>query len=115
MPGTAPSHDDRLVARLRPTSCDRSITRLSPCRDSILAAPLVLDRALFLDLLQRVGMSGIQEWLSFYFKAPQVKPGLYPEHDLFIQLKKLKNTLPWMANEDQHPPRARSTTPRSTA
>ena len=71
------------------------------CRDSILAAPLVLDLALFLDLAQRVGMSGIQEWLSFYFKSPQVKPGLYPEHDLFIQLKKLKNTLRWMAGEDQ--------------
>ena len=70
------------------------------CRDSILAAPLVLDLALFLDLAQRVGMSGIQEWLSFYFKSPQVKPGLYPEHDLFIQLKKLKNTLRWIAGED---------------
>jgi myo-inositol-1-phosphate synthase len=71
------------------------------CRDSILAAPLVLDLALFLDLAQRAGMSGIQEWLSFYFKSPQVKPGLYPEHDLFIQLTKLKNTLRWMAGEDQ--------------
>ncbi len=70
------------------------------CRDSILAAPLVLDLALFLDLAQRVGMSGIQEWLSFYFKSPQVKPGLYPEHDLFIQLKKLKNTLRWIAGEE---------------
>lgn len=71
------------------------------CRDSILAAPLVLDLALFLDLAQRTGMSGIQEWLSFYFKSPQVNPGLYPEHDLFIQLKKLKNTLRWIADEDQ--------------
>ena len=71
------------------------------CRDSILAAPLALDLALFLDLAQRAAMGGIQEWLSFYFKAPQVAPGLYPEHDLFIQLTKLKNTLRWMAGEDQ--------------
>jgi myo-inositol-1-phosphate synthase len=66
------------------------------CRDSILAAPIVLDVALFLDLAQRAGMSGIQEWLSFYFKSPMTAPGLYPEHDLFIQLMKLKNTLRWM-------------------
>jgi myo-inositol-1-phosphate synthase len=71
------------------------------CRDSILAAPLVLDLALFLDLAQRGGLSGIQEWLSFYFKSPQVKPGLYPEHDLFIQLTKLKNTLRFLMGEDQ--------------
>ena len=71
------------------------------CRDSILAAPLALDLELFLDLAQRAGMGGIQEWLSFYFKAPQVAPGLYPEHDLFIQLTKLKNTLRWMAGEEQ--------------
>jgi myo-inositol-1-phosphate synthase len=71
------------------------------CRDSILAAPLALDLALFLDLAQRAGMSGIQEWLSFYFKAPQSAPGLYPEHDLFIQQTKLKNTLRWMMGEDQ--------------
>ncbi|HZH33610.1 MAG TPA: inositol-3-phosphate synthase, partial [Pyrinomonadaceae bacterium] len=58
------------------------------CRDSILAAPLVLDLALFLDLAQRAGMGGIQEWLSFYFKSPQVAPELYPEHDIFIQLMK---------------------------
>ncbi len=70
------------------------------CRDSILAAPLVLDLALFLDLAQRSGMSGIQEWLSFYFKSPMTAPGLYPEHDVFIQLMKLKNTLRWMKNED---------------
>ncbi len=70
------------------------------CRDSILAAPLVLDLVLFLDLAQRAGMKGIQEWLSFYFKAPMTAPGLYPEHDLFIQLMKLKNTLRWMRNED---------------
>ena len=63
------------------------------CRDSILAAPLCLDLALFLDLAQRAGMKGIQEWLSFYFKSPQTAPGLYPEHDIFIQLMKLKNTL----------------------
>jgi myo-inositol-1-phosphate synthase len=70
------------------------------CRDSILAAPLVLDLALFLDLAQRAGMSGIQEWLSFYFKSPMAAPGLYPEHDIFIQLMKLKNTLRWMKGEN---------------
>src|SRR5947208_6021831 len=69
------------------------------CRDSILAAPLVLDLVLFLDLAQRAGMRGIQEWLSFYFKAPMTAPGLYPEHDIFIQLMKLKNTLRWMQGE----------------
>ncbi len=71
------------------------------CRDSILAAPLVLDLALFFDLAQRAGMQGIQEWLSFYFKSPQTAPGLYPEHDLFIQLTKLKNTLRYMMGEEQ--------------
>jgi myo-inositol-1-phosphate synthase len=70
------------------------------CRDSILAAPLVLDLVLFLDLAQRAGMKGIQEWLSFYFKSPMTAPGLYPEHDIFIQLIKLKNTLRWMKGED---------------
>jgi myo-inositol-1-phosphate synthase len=70
------------------------------CRDSILAAPLVLDLALFLDLAQRAGMKGIQEWLSFYFKSPQTAPGLYPEHDLFIQLMKLKNTLRYLRGEE---------------
>jgi myo-inositol-1-phosphate synthase len=70
------------------------------CRDSILAAPIVLDSALFLDLAKRAGMSGIQEWLSFYFKSPQHAPGLYPEHDLFIQLMKLKNTLRYMVGEE---------------
>ena len=70
------------------------------CRDSILAAPLVLDLALFLDLAKRAGMSGIQEWLSFYFKSPMHAPGLYPEHDLFIQLMKLKNTLRYMMGEE---------------
>ncbi len=70
------------------------------CRDSILAAPIVLDLALFLDLASRSGLKGIQEWLSFYFKSPHVAPGLYPEHDLFIQHKKLKNTLRWLAGEE---------------
>jgi myo-inositol-1-phosphate synthase len=70
------------------------------CRDSILAAPLVLDLVLFLDLAQRAGMKGVQEWLSFYFKAPMTAPGLYAEHDIFIQLMKLKNTLRWMRGED---------------
>ncbi|WP_419166607.1 inositol-3-phosphate synthase [Candidatus Palauibacter sp.] len=71
------------------------------CRDSILAAPLVLDLALFLDLAARAGLSGIQEWLSFYFKAPQTAAGLYPEHDIFIQHWKLKNTLRWLMGEGQ--------------
>lgn len=70
------------------------------CRDSILAAPLVLDLVLFMDLAQRAGMRGIQEWLSFYFKGPMTAPGLYPEHDIFIQLMKLKNTLRWMRGEN---------------
>jgi myo-inositol-1-phosphate synthase len=70
------------------------------CRDSILAAPLALDLALFMDLAQRVGMKGVQEWLSFYFKAPQTAPGLYPEHDIFIQLMKLKNTLRHLRGEE---------------
>ena len=69
------------------------------CRDSILAAPLVLDLALFLDLAQRAAMKGVQEWLSFYFKSPQTAPGLYAEHDLFIQLMKLKNTLRHLRGE----------------
>ena len=69
------------------------------CRDSILAAPLVLDLVLFMDLAQRAGMRGVQEWLSFYYKAPMTAPGLYPEHDIFIQLMKLKNTLRWMRGE----------------
>ncbi|MCO5312714.1 MAG: inositol-3-phosphate synthase [Microthrixaceae bacterium] len=67
------------------------------CRDSILAAPIVLDLALFLDLAQRAGQSGIQEWLSFYWKAPQADGDHEPEHDIFIQQTKLKNTLrEWM-------------------
>jgi myo-inositol-1-phosphate synthase len=70
------------------------------CRDSILAAPIVLDLVLFLDLAQRAGMRGIQEWLSFYFKSPMCAPELYPEHDLFIQSMKLKNTLRWMMGEE---------------
>ncbi len=71
------------------------------CRDSILAAPIVLDLALFLDLAQRAGMSGIQEWLSFYFKSPMTAPELYPEHDLFIQQMKLKNTLRHLMGEKE--------------
>lgn len=70
------------------------------CRDSILAAPIVLDLALFMDLAQRAGMSGIQEWLSFYFKAPQTAPDLKPEHDIFKQLMKLQNTLRHIMGED---------------
>ncbi len=71
------------------------------CRDSILAAPIVLDLALFLDLAKRAQFNGIQEWLSFYFKSPMYLPELYPEHDLFIQLMKLKNTLRYMMGEEQ--------------
>ena len=71
------------------------------CKDSILAAPIVLDLALFLDLAGRAGLDGIQEWLSFYFKSPHCPEGLYPEHDLFIQHWKLKNTLRWLAGEEQ--------------
>ncbi len=71
------------------------------CRDSILAAPIVLDLALFLDLSRRAGLHGVQEWLSFYFKSPQTTPGLYPEHDVFIQHWKLKNTLRWLMGEEQ--------------
>jgi myo-inositol-1-phosphate synthase len=70
------------------------------CRDSILAAPIVLDLALFLDLAKRAEMRGIQEWLSFYFKSPMTAPELYPEHDLFIQLMKLKNTLRHLKGEE---------------
>ena len=70
------------------------------CRNSILAAPLALDLAIFMDLAKRAGMKGVQEWLSFYFKAPQTAPGLYPEHDIFIQLMKLKNTLRHMRGEE---------------
>ena len=71
------------------------------CRDSILAAPIVLDLALFMDLAKRAGLKGIQEWLSFYFKSPQHAPAVYPEHNLFIQQTKLKNTLRWLMGEDQ--------------
>jgi myo-inositol-1-phosphate synthase len=71
------------------------------CKDSILAAPLVLDLVLFMDLAQRAEMGGIQEWLSFYFKSPQCAPNLYPEHDLFIQSMKLKNTLRYLMGEEQ--------------
>ena len=69
------------------------------CRDSILAAPIVLDLALFLDLAKRSGMHGIQEWLSFYFKSPMCKPDLYPMHDLFAQKVKLENTLRHLMGE----------------
>ncbi|HJR63880.1 MAG TPA: inositol-3-phosphate synthase [Gemmatimonadaceae bacterium] len=71
------------------------------CRDSILAAPIVLDLALFMDYAQREGMKGIQEWLSFYFKSPMAAPGLQAEHDLFIQQTKLKNTLRHLRGEEQ--------------
>jgi myo-inositol-1-phosphate synthase len=71
------------------------------CRDSILAAPIVLDLALFSDFAHRAGMKGIQEWLSFYYKSPMVAPGLQPEHDLFIQQTKLKNTLRFLMGEEQ--------------
>ncbi|MCE9576849.1 MAG: inositol-3-phosphate synthase [Deltaproteobacteria bacterium] len=70
------------------------------CRDSILAAPIVLDLALFIDFAHRAGMSGIQEWLSFYWKSPMTPEGLYPEHDLFIQLMKLKNTLRYTMGDE---------------
>jgi myo-inositol-1-phosphate synthase len=70
------------------------------CRDSILAAPIVLDLVLFLDLARRAGLSGIQEWLSFYWKSPQHAASVYPEHDLFIQLMKLKNTLRYLKGEE---------------
>jgi myo-inositol-1-phosphate synthase len=70
------------------------------CRDSILAAPIVLDLALLMDLAERAGFAGTQEWLSFYFKSPMTAPTLYPEHDLFIQSMKLKNTMRWMMGED---------------
>ena len=70
------------------------------CRDSILAAPIVLDLALLLDLAQRAGLHGIQEWLSFYFKSPMTAEGLYPENDLFVQLMKMKNMLRWMKGEE---------------
>jgi myo-inositol-1-phosphate synthase len=70
------------------------------CRDSILAAPIVLDLALFLDLAKRSKFYGIQEWLSFYLKSPQAKEGLQPQHDIFIQLQKLQNTLRHIQGEE---------------
>jgi myo-inositol-1-phosphate synthase len=70
------------------------------CRDSILAAPIVLDLALFMDLAARAGKSGVQEWLSFYFKSPQTAPGLTPENDLFVQLSKLYNNLRHLMGEE---------------
>jgi myo-inositol-1-phosphate synthase len=71
------------------------------CRDSILAAPVVLDLALFSDFAKRAGLYGVQEWLSFYFKSPMCEDRLYPEHDLFIQLMKLKNTLRFLMEKEQ--------------
>jgi len=70
------------------------------CRDSILAAPIVLDLALFMDFAHRAGLRGTQEWLSFYFKSPMHEPEVYAENDLFIQLTKLKNTLRFLMGED---------------
>lgn len=70
------------------------------CRDSILAAPVMLDLILFSDFAQRAGMYGISEWLSFYFKSPMVKEGIYPENDLFVQRSKLENTLRYLMNEE---------------
>jgi myo-inositol-1-phosphate synthase len=70
------------------------------CRDSILAAPVVVDLALFMDFAKRASLRGTQEWLSFYFKSPMTALGLQPEHDLFIQLMKLKNTLRWLLGEE---------------
>ncbi|MFQ5512602.1 MAG: inositol-3-phosphate synthase, partial [Candidatus Krumholzibacteriia bacterium] len=70
------------------------------CRDSILAAPICLDLALFMDFAKRAQLSGIQEWMSFFFKSPITAPGLYPEHDLFIQLMKLKNQLRHLMGEE---------------
>ncbi len=69
------------------------------CKDSILAAPVVLDLAIFMDLAQRAGMKGIQEWLSFYFKSPQTKEGLEPIHDIFLQKIKFENTLRFLMGE----------------
>jgi len=71
------------------------------CRDSILAAPLALDLALFMDLSKRAGLSGIQEWLSFFYKAPMTAEGLYPENNLFIQEMKMKNTLRYLMGETE--------------
>ena len=70
------------------------------CKDSILAAPVVLDLALFMDLAQRSGMKGIQEWLSFYFKSPQTREGLTPIHDIFLQKIKFENRLRHLMGED---------------
>jgi myo-inositol-1-phosphate synthase len=70
------------------------------CRDSILAAPIVLDLVLFTDFAQRAGYRGVQEWLSFFYKSPMTAKGLYPEHDLFIQSMKLKNNLRFAMGED---------------
>src|SRR6266480_216101 len=88
------AHEDNVAI------CGKDFKTGQTLMNSILAAPIVLDLVLFLDLAQRAGMRGIQEWLSFYFKSPMTAPGLYPEHDLFIQSMKLKNTLRWMKGED---------------
>jgi myo-inositol-1-phosphate synthase len=90
----------KLYPKLYGNICHMQIKVDFLCRDSILAAPIVLDLVLFLDLAKRAGMHGIQEWLSFFFKSPMCAPQLYPEHDLFIQSMKLKNTLRWMMGED---------------
>jgi myo-inositol-1-phosphate synthase len=79
------------------------------CRDSILAAPLVLDLALWLDLAQRAGLHGVQDWLGFYFKSPMTPPGARPEHDLFIQLSTLEDTVRGMIDEQSLSARARGT------
>ena len=97
-PGWMPPVMITCFASAKETSTDLKINFL--CRDSVLAAPIVLDTVLFLDLAKRAGLTGIQEWLSFYFKSPMHAPGLYPEHDLFIQLMKLKNTLRHLRGEE---------------
>ena len=94
-PAATPGRTDTAAAD---TTLDSA--RAAVLRDSILAAPIVLDLALFLDMAQRAKMRGIQEWLSFYFKSPIHARGLYAEHDLFIQLMKLKNTLRDMRGEE---------------
>ena len=89
-----------VLAALHWTHIDLPTFELPDAESVILAAPIVLDLALLMDLAQRADLSGIQEWLSFFYKSPMYAKGLYPEHDLFIQLKKLKNTLRHMRGED---------------
>jgi hypothetical protein len=91
--GTTSTSSAGSAIRCRSRSISCAATRSSPLR-------WCLDLVLFLDLAQRSGMRGIQEWLSFYFKGPMHAPEVYPEHDIFIQLMKLKNTLRWMRGED---------------